>query len=71
MFGEEASYPAKTAAKLFNVENKQRILELGGGQGRDSLFFAQSGFDVTVLDYSDSGLRTPRSAVRNRGTWTP
>lgn len=60
MFGEEPSYPAKIAANVFKAENKLRILELGGGQGRDSLFFAQSGFNVTVADYSDAGLREIR-----------
>lgn len=57
MFGEDPSYPARVAARLFTTQNKFKILELGGGQGRDSLFFARNGFDVTVLDYSDVGLR--------------
>ncbi len=57
MFGGEPSDPAKKSAALFKAEGRQRILELGGGQGRDSLFFAREGFDVMVLDYSDAGLR--------------
>jgi SAM-dependent methyltransferase len=57
MFGDEPSYPAQVGATLFKAENKLRILEIGGGQGRDSLFYAHSGFNVTVLDYSEAGLR--------------
>ena len=57
MFGDEPSYPAQKSATLFKAENKLRLLELGGGQGRDSVFYAREGFDVTVLDYSDTGLR--------------
>jgi SAM-dependent methyltransferase len=57
MFGDEPSYAAQKSATLFRAEGKLRILELGGGQGRDSVFFARVGFDVTVLDYSEAGLR--------------
>jgi SAM-dependent methyltransferase len=57
MFGDEPSYPAQKSAALFKAENKLRILELGGGQGRDSIFYAREGFDVTVLDCSAAGLR--------------
>ena len=67
MFGEEASYPAKVAANLFKTENKLRILELGGGQGRDSLFYVHSGFNVTVIDYSDSGLQEIRRKAEAAG----
>ena len=67
MFGDEPSYPAKAAATLFKSESKLTILELGGGQGRDSLFFARSGFDVTVLDYSEPGLREIRNKAESAG----
>lgn len=33
-----------------------RVLELGCGEGRDSVFFATRGFDVTGIDVSASGL---------------
>lgn len=52
MFGSDPSQPARAAAELFGKEGKTRILELGGGQGRDTLFFARAGFHVDVLDYS-------------------
>lgn len=42
MFGTESSEPARLAAELFQKKGKKRILELGGGQGRDSLFFAET-----------------------------
>ena len=55
-FGDEPSDPARRAAELFSKETKKVILEIGGGQGRDTLFFARRGFQVTVLDYSQKGL---------------
>jgi len=42
--------------ELFSRETIKVILELGGGQGRDTLFFARRGFQTTVLDYSQKGL---------------
>lgn len=56
MFGTEPSRPARMAADLFGREGKTALLELGGGQGRDTLFFAEQGFQVTVLDYSTAGI---------------
>ncbi|MGF2736276.1 class I SAM-dependent methyltransferase [Marinobacter sp. DUT-1] len=67
IFGNEPSQPARTAAELFEKEGKIRILELGGGQGRDTLFFARSGFRVHVLDYSDIAVNTIAEKARRLG----
>jgi len=56
MFGPEPSKPARKAVEIFRKEGKKKILELGCGQGRDTLFFAQNGFKVYALDYSQAGL---------------
>ena len=56
MFGTLPSDPARTAAEIFKKENKTAILELGGGQGRDTIFLAKNGFLMTVLDYSESAV---------------
>ena len=58
MFGSSPSFAAIAASKVFKRENVNNILELGGGQGRDSLFFARKGFRIDVLDYSYSGITT-------------
>lgn len=57
MFGAEPSDPARKAMELFQREAVRNILELGGGQGRDTIFFAQSGLQVAVLDYAESGVK--------------
>jgi len=67
MFGADSSEPARFAAKLFKKENKKRILELGGGQGRDTLFFAHSKFQVDVLDYSEIGVNAILEKARQSG----
>lgn len=56
MFGEKPSEPAQRATELLKKEGKTKLLELGAGQGRDSLFFARNGFEVYSLDYSKEGI---------------
>jgi len=53
MFGQEASAPAVYAADFFKANGKKDILELGAGQGRDTLFLACEGFTVHALDYTN------------------
>lgn len=67
MFGREASDPALKAAKLFKREGKTNLLELGGGQGRDTLFLAREGFHVTVLDYSQPAIEAITAKVQAAG----
>ncbi len=67
MFGSEPSEPARIAAEMFTKEGKTKILELGGGQGRDTLYFAQNGFHVHVLDYSDSAINAIAEKTRKLG----
>ena len=42
-------------------------LNSGGGQGRDTIFFAESGLYVTVLDYAESAVRAIADKARNLG----
>ncbi len=56
MFGRDPSEPARLSAAAFERANVRRVLELGGGQGRDALFFATKGFEVHVLDYAHSAV---------------
>ena len=55
-FGVSPSAAAIKAVDTFNKKDITNILELGAGQGRDTLFFAQKGFHIQVLDYSQTGL---------------
>ncbi len=66
-FGADASAPAAAAAQAFHAAGVRRLLELGAGQGRDTLRFAQAGFDVVALDYADSAVEavSAKAAVHN------
>ena len=57
MFGAQPSDPAQKALELFQREQIHKIIELGGGQGRDTIFFGRNGLQVTVLDYAESGVK--------------
>lgn len=67
MFGEEPSSPAQWAARLFKEEGRTKLLELGAGQGRDTLYFARSGFEIFALDYCGKGLESLRERSRSSG----
>lgn len=56
MFGRGPSEPARVTATALRSAGAERILELGGGQGRDTLFFAAERFHVHVLDYAQAGV---------------
>jgi len=66
-FGDEPSYPARKAADIFEKEGKTKILELGGGQGRDTCFFASRGFSVHSLDYTESGQKAIKEKAEEKG----
>lgn len=55
-FGTQLSDPARYAIEMFKNEGVASLLELGAGQGRDTLFFAEAGFQVHALDYSQKGI---------------
>lgn len=55
-YGRTPSAPAQAAYCWFMKEGHQSVLELGAGQGRDTLFFARAGLRVTALDYARSAL---------------
>ncbi|HVO68170.1 MAG TPA: class I SAM-dependent methyltransferase [Syntrophales bacterium] len=67
MFGTEPSHPARKASELFKREGKTKVLELGSGQGRDTLFFAQKGFTVHALDYSNQAIEAINRMAHDLG----
>jgi len=67
-FGQQESLPARWAAETFRKDGSRLILELGCGQGRDTLFFARRGFLVTGADYSRTALETLPGEAAAQGT---
>jgi SAM-dependent methyltransferase len=51
-FGEEPSNFALLCFTHMKANHIKKVLELGAGHGRDSIFFASNGIEVEALDYS-------------------
>jgi SAM-dependent methyltransferase len=66
-FGTDASRPARAAAQALSETGARQLLELGAGQGRDTLFFAQEGFSVTALDYAASATEAITAKLASHG----
>ena len=49
---------AQKALKLIKIKDLHDVLDLGCGKGRNSLFFAANGLNVTATDISDEALET-------------
>lgn len=63
-FGET---PSKFALSCYDkIKNVKKILELGCGQGRDTLFFASKGIEIDALDYSPVGIEQLQKLASER-----
>jgi len=53
---EPANNFAKRAYELIKTRSYKSLLDLGCGDGRDSIYFSNKGIKVTALDFSESGI---------------
>ena len=63
MFGLEPSKAAINTLKTFKEKNIKKIVELGSGLGRDTLFFAKNSINVEALDYSSTAIKIVNKKV--------
>jgi SAM-dependent methyltransferase len=66
-FGTQPSELAISALPTFQKHKVRSILELGCGQGRDTWFLVQNGFQVTALDYAEQGICQMREDAQKSG----
>src|SRR5581483_3609090 len=57
LYGEQPSEAAQNALEVFRSVGVSRLVDLGGGHGRDALFFARNGIAVQVIDFSATALQ--------------
>jgi SAM-dependent methyltransferase len=67
MYGIDPSQPGAYAAEVFKREHVREVLELGAGQGRDTLAFLRAGLQVTALDYAPKALARIHQAAAAAG----
>lgn len=66
-YGAEASEPARATLGVLRSARAQDLLELGSGQGRDALFFAQAGLTVSAADFAPFAVSTIAEKARAFG----
>ncbi len=66
MYGQSPSTAAVHAADVFRALDARRVVELGAGHGRDTLYLAQNGLHVTATDFSAVGLAQLREQAEAR-----
>jgi len=59
--------PSQFAAFIANEIKPCRLLEVGCGNGRDSLFFSSAGFEVVAADYSAAAVELCRTRSEESG----
>jgi SAM-dependent methyltransferase len=57
MFGLDPSKAAINTLETFKEENIKKVVELGAGLGRDTLFFAKNLIHVSAIDYSPAAIK--------------
>jgi SAM-dependent methyltransferase len=67
VYGTQPTSVARRLAGLFRAHGVRCILEAGCGSGRDALFYAREGFDVTGTDISQNALRWARRQAEAEG----
>ena len=67
MYGDDPSDAAVAAADEFAAADVGTVLELGAGQGRDTLYLARRGFQVHALDYAVEGIEAIEAKADTKG----
>jgi tellurite methyltransferase len=66
-FGREPAPIVCEIAKLLPPTRALKVLEIGSGEGRNAVFLAKAGYDVTAYDISKIGVEKMRSWAQNHG----
>jgi SAM-dependent methyltransferase len=67
-FGEEPSNFALLCINHMKANNVRKVLELGAGHGRDTIFFASNGIEeVQALDYSTIAIEMLDKVAKKKG----
>jgi NAD(P)-dependent dehydrogenase (short-subunit alcohol dehydrogenase family) len=67
LHGTEPSAAARWTARRFAAAGIDDLLELGAGQGRDTLYLARQGFSVHATDFSETALHQLRLDAQRDG----
>ena len=54
---------AVKSLKWMKNRKTKKILDIGGGEGKDSVFFAKNGYEVFCLDFSENAIKSCKENV--------
>lgn len=63
--------PSKMCLRVLELippTTRLKLLDIGCGEGKDAVFFARNGYDVTAFDISDAGIEKTKRLADNAGT---
>ncbi len=63
-FDKDPSYYAIEQEKLFHQNSL--VVDLGGGQGDDAIYFVKRGHKVTIIDISDAALKNAKRKFKEK-----
>ena len=69
MYGTDPSVPGRYALGLFARQKTSQVLELGAGQGRDTLAFLRAGLTVTAKTGVRQGPKSPGRCFPGHGSY--
>jgi SAM-dependent methyltransferase len=67
VYGTEPTSVAPVIADALRAARLQTVLEAGCGSGRDALYYARQGFEVTALDLSEQALARAKERAAREG----
>ena len=66
-WGFEPNSACYELLKLARPTKRLKLLDVGCGEGKDAVFFARNGYDVTAFDISDAGVEKTRRLADSVG----
>jgi tellurite methyltransferase len=66
-WGRRPSSIARILFRMYPPAEQQKLLDVGCGEGRDSIFFAQNGYEVAGFDMSSEGVRKSSARAHDLG----
>lgn len=67
-WGIEPSRMCYTILELIPPTRRLKVLDIGCGEGKDAVFLARNGYDVTAFDISDAGIEKTKRLAGRVGT---
>ncbi|ANY72569.1 XRE family transcriptional regulator [Paenibacillus ihbetae] len=66
-WGTEPNDACYQVLQLMPPTKRLKLLDIGCGEGKDAVFFARNGYEVSAFDVSDAGIEKTRSLAEKTG----